>query len=148
MPTYTVHAATGRLDARQKQRIAEVITRAHNEVTGAQTFFAQVIFLDMPQGDWYVAGHAVKADQVYVHGQIRGGRTKEMKTALIERLLGDVSQAAGIRRNQCWVYIIDLVPSFTAEYGNILPEPGTESQWLANLRPEDRELMESTARGA
>jgi phenylpyruvate tautomerase PptA (4-oxalocrotonate tautomerase family) len=40
MPTYIVSAATGRLSADAKQRIAEEITRIHNQATGAQSFFA------------------------------------------------------------------------------------------------------------
>ena len=38
MPTYIVSAATGRLSADAKQRIAEEITRIHNQATGAQSF--------------------------------------------------------------------------------------------------------------
>ena len=48
MPTYTVFSPAGQLNALQKADIAKNITRVHNEVTGAQTFFAQVVFPARP----------------------------------------------------------------------------------------------------
>ena len=49
MPTYQCTAAAGLLDAGKKSAIAAEITRIHNAVTGAASFFAQVIFTDVPK---------------------------------------------------------------------------------------------------
>lgn len=144
MPTYTVFAQSGRLTATHKQNIAAEITRAHSAKTGAQNFFAQVIFQEMPSGNHFLGGTPLKSDHIYVHGQIRAGRDAKTKRALLEHLLSGVSAAAEIPKVSTWVYIVDLPPSQMAEYGHILPEPGTEAAWLESLPAQDRTVMENT----
>jgi phenylpyruvate tautomerase PptA (4-oxalocrotonate tautomerase family) len=142
MPTYRVSAATGLLSAERKHRIAQAITRVHNRVTGAQAFFAQVIFTDIAGGNHFVGGAPLQGDQVFVHGHIRAGRTPEQKRQLLLELVVEVASAGGIASNKIWAYIAELPPGQMAEYGHILPEPGEESAWLAALPATDRELME------
>lgn len=144
MPTYTVSAHAGALSAEVKQRIASRITRTHNEVTGAQSFFAQVIFADIAQGNWFMGGAPAVPETLFIHGQIRGGRTADMKLALLSGLLGTVASAADVPRTSVWVYIVELPAAHMAEYGHVLPEPGKEADWLAALPATDRALMEST----
>lgn len=146
MPTYTVFAQTGRLSDAQKSRVATEITRVHNEQTGAQTFFAQVIFQDVPEGNHFVGGAPLANDHIFVHGQIRAGRDAATKRRLLERMLDAVSAAAATQKVNVWVYIVDLPPAQMAEYGHILPEPGTEAAWLAGLPAADRTQMEATGK--
>jgi phenylpyruvate tautomerase PptA (4-oxalocrotonate tautomerase family) len=146
MPTYTVSTHAGALSVEVKQRIASRITQTHNEVTGAQSFFAQVIFVDIADGNWFMGGAPAAPKTVFVHGQIRGGRTADMKLALLAGLLDTVASAAGVLKTSMWVYIVELPPAHMAEYGHVLPEPGSEGHWLAALPAADRALMESTGR--
>ena len=44
MPTYTVTNSNFNLSPKQQKNLAEGITKVHNQVTGANTYFAQVIF--------------------------------------------------------------------------------------------------------
>ena len=44
MPTYTVTNSNFRLRTKQKEEVAKGITKIHNIVTGANKYFAQVIF--------------------------------------------------------------------------------------------------------
>ena len=44
MPTYTVTNSNFNLKTKQKKELAEGITKVHNIITGANTYFAQVIF--------------------------------------------------------------------------------------------------------
>ena len=44
MPTYTVTNSNFTLTSKQQNNLAEGITKVHNVVTGANTYFAQVIF--------------------------------------------------------------------------------------------------------
>ena len=44
MPTYTVITSNLELDESKKKSIAEGITKIHSKITGANTYFAQVIF--------------------------------------------------------------------------------------------------------
>lgn len=147
MPTYTVSAHAGALSAEAKQRIASGITRTHNEVTGAPSFFAQVIFVDVAAGNWFMGGAPAAPSTVFVHGQIRGGRTAEAKQALLTGLLGAVASAAGVPTTSVWVYIVEVPAAHMAEYGHVLPEPGKEAHWLAALPAAARALMASTGSG-
>ena len=70
MPTYTVTVANLSLSLQQKSQIAEAITTAHSEQTGAPRFFAQVLFFSTNEGDHFIGGSANKAPQVYVHGLV------------------------------------------------------------------------------
>lgn len=143
MPTYTVLAPAGRLSSEQKRAIAEEVTRTHNEVTGAPAFFAQVLFVDIEDGNWFVGGAALDSNQIYIHGHIRGGRSTEMKRALVLGLRDALASGAGLPASGVWSYIVELPPAHMVEYGHVLPEPGGEAVWLQGLPPEDRARMES-----
>ena len=84
-------------------------------------------------------------DFVFVHGQIRSGRTSEQKCALLEGLVAAVTDTLGVRRRAVWVYLVDLPPASMLEFGHVLPEPGGEDAWLASLETVDREHLESLA---
>lgn len=146
MPTYTVTAQAGRLNAGHKADIAAAITRVHNRVTGAPTYFAQVLFVDVAPGNYFIGGVPLAADQVFVHGQIRAGRSVADKDQLIAGMLKEVAEAAGAAQHAVWVYILDLLPRQMVEFGHVLPEPGGEAAWTAALPPEDRERMERIGR--
>ena len=143
MPTYTVTVPEGRLSAEQKQRIAAVVTAAHCEVAVAPKYFAQVIFNEVKHGNYFLGGAALHGDHIFVHGQIRAGRSLETKHSLIIRLLYDVAEAAGMPRSHTWVYIIDVPSAQMAEFGRILPEPGKESAWAEALPESERTRMQA-----
>ena len=44
MPTYTITNSNFNFTEREQKKLAEGITKVHNVVTGANTYFAQVIF--------------------------------------------------------------------------------------------------------
>lgn len=147
MPTYTVTALDGCFDAQKKAKIAAEITRIHSVTTGAPTYFAQVIFNDVKPGNYFVGGAPLRGNQVFVHGQIRGGRTAENKDALIAQLLAAIAQASQLQRNNVWIYIVDLSARQMVEFGHVLPEPGDESTWTAALPEADRVMMQSIGAG-
>jgi phenylpyruvate tautomerase PptA (4-oxalocrotonate tautomerase family) len=66
MPTYFCTTVEGRLTAEQKGKIAAEITRVHCEVTGAPSFFAQVIFDEVRPGNYFMGGAPLKHDQVFI----------------------------------------------------------------------------------
>lgn len=145
MPTYTVTAPQGRLSEEQKGRIAAAITRIHHDVTGAPTYFAQVPFDEPPAGNGFVGGAPLAEDQVFVHGQIRGGRTAENKKKLLQ-VLEAVAAAAQVPKGDVWVYIVDLLPAQMAEFGRVLAEPGEEAASTAALPAADRERFAKIGR--
>jgi phenylpyruvate tautomerase PptA (4-oxalocrotonate tautomerase family) len=133
MPTYTVSHSGIDLAADRKNRIAQSITRTHHATTGANTFFAQVIFVEIPQGNHFIGGKPVTEPQLFLHGQIRAGRTPEVKEKLIAGLMDALAGETGLDKSRLWVYLVDLVPSQMIEYGEILPSSGKESEWFSRL---------------
>ena len=135
MPTYTVTHSNFKLQTKTKVKIAKGITKVHNIVTGANTYFAQVIFNKTKNNDHYMGGKKVKEPQLFLHGQIRSGRSAKIKKKLILDLKNTLIKNSKLNETQIWVYIIDLTPSQMIEYGAILPESGGEAKWFKGLSP-------------
>jgi len=145
MPTYTCTAAAGLLDAARKAALARAVTRAHCELTGAPTQFAQVVFQDVAPGDHFIGGVPLGHDHVFVYGRIRAGRSAQVREALIRRLVVDVATAAGIDPFGVWVYLLELPPAAMVEFGRVLPEAGAEAAWTDALPAGDRARLEGMA---
>ena len=133
MPTYTVTNSNFNLSSRQQKKLAEGITKVHNVVTGANTYFAQVIFNKTKTDNHFMGGKKVKEPSLFLLGQIRAGRSKEVKDKLIADLKDVLVKNSKLDETQVWVYINDLPPSQMIEYGAVLPESGKESEWFNNL---------------
>ena len=147
MPTYFCTTLEGRLTAEQKSKIAGEITRVHCEVTGAPSFFAQVIFQEMKPGNYFMGGAALKHDQLFVYGLIRGGRAAVDKSRMIALMAKAVGDAAKVENSRAvWVYVGELPARQMVEFGHLLPEAGDEPAWTAALPAADREFMQSIGR--
>ena len=133
MPTYTVTNSNFNLSAKQQKKLAEGITKVHNVVTGANTYFAQVIFNKTKKDNHFMGGKKVKEPSLFLLGQIRAGRSKEVKDKLIVDLKDVLIKNSKLDETQVWVYINDLPPSQMIEYGAVLPESGKEREWFNNL---------------
>ena len=133
MPTYTVTNSNFHLTSKQQKNLAEGITKVHNVVTGANTYFAQVIFNKTKKNNHFMGGKKVKEPSIFLLGQIRAGRTKNVKDKLISELKNILVKKSKLDETQVWVYINDLPPSQMIEYGAVLPESGKESEWFKNL---------------
>ena len=133
MPTYTVINSNFNLNAKQQKDLAQGITKVHNVVTGANTYFAQVIFNKTKKNNHFMGGKKVKEPSLFLLGQIRAGRPKKTKDRLISELKNILVKKTKLDETQVWVYIIDLPPSQMIEYGAVLPESGKEGQWFKGL---------------
>ena len=136
MPTYTVTNSNFKLNTKKRNNIAKGITKVHNKITGANTYFAQVIFNRTKDNNHFMGGKEVKEPQIFLHGQIRAGRTSKVKEKLILELRDLLIKESKLDETQVWVYIVDLPPSQMIEYGAILPESGHETKWFNNLKPK------------
>lgn len=143
MPTYTCTAANGLLNAQKKGAIAEAITAAHAEITGAPAYFAQVVFEEVSDGDHFIGGRPLSHDHLFVYGRIRDGRSAVDRKALINRLTNDVAEAAGLSRFSVWTYLLELPAAAMVEFGHVLPEAGDEPIWNDALPAEDRDRMQA-----
>ena len=145
MPTYTVQSAAGSLSAPVKAEIARVITATHARVTGAPAYVAQVVFRDVAETDHFVGGRRVSDEVVFVHGQIRDGRTPQQRTALLEGLVDAVAAACHLPTRAIWVYVVELPSAAMVEYGHVLPPAGGEDAWLAAMPDADRAFLAGKA---
>ena len=140
MPTYQVTTTPGLLDAAAKGRLARAITRAHSAATGANSYFAQVMFTEKADGDYFLGGQPLRAPQLFVHGTVRA-RPLADKQRLLAALLAAVAEAAGLQRRHVWVYLAELAPELMIEFGHVLPAPGAEAAWVAALPADDRAYL-------
>ena len=133
MPTYTITTSNVNLNSKKQKELAKGITKVHNVVTGANTYFAQVIFNKTKKNNHFMGGKKVKEPSLFLFGQIRAGRTKKIKDRLISDLKNILVKKTKLDETQVWVYIVDLPPSQMIEYGAVLPESGKELQWFKGL---------------
>ncbi len=133
MPTYTVTNSNFNLTNKQQKDLAQGITKVHNVITGANTYFAQVIFNKTKKNNHFMGGKKVKEPSLFLLGQIRAGRPKKIKDRLISDLKNILVKNTKLDETQVWVYIVDLPPSQMIEYGAVLPESGKELQWFKGL---------------
>jgi phenylpyruvate tautomerase PptA (4-oxalocrotonate tautomerase family) len=142
MPSYIVTCVEGRLNAAQKTRIAETVTRTHGDTTGAPYYFAQVTFNEVRPGNWFLGGAILADDQIFVHGTIRDGRPPELLDELMVRLAANVAKAAEMTPTCVWVYISCLPPNQMVEFGRVLPLHGKEAEWSAALPETEKARLE------
>ena len=133
MPTYTVKYSNFKLSSKQKNLIANGITKTHSKFTGANTFFAQVIFEKNENSSHFMGGKLVKNKEIFLNGQIRAGRTLVVKKKLILGLREVLIQNTKLKKDFVWVYLEDLPPQQMIEYGEILPKSGEEKKWFKSL---------------
>ena len=141
MPTYTLTNSNFYISSKQQKKIAKGITKVHNIVTGANTYFAQVIFNKTKKNNHFMGGKIVKEPSLFLLGQIRSGRSKEIKDKLISDLKDVLVKNSNLDETQVWVYINDLPPSQMIEYGAVLPQSGKEKEWFSNLSPKLRKKL-------
>jgi phenylpyruvate tautomerase PptA (4-oxalocrotonate tautomerase family) len=141
MPTYVVTAVAGRLSQQQKGDLASSITKIHCTLTGAPAYFAQVIFNDVQEGNYFIAGKPLSEDIVFIHGQIRAGRELEIKQKIILEMLETTATIAGMDKSNIQIYIADLPARQIAEWGKILPDPDEEADWMASIPDHIKQRM-------
>ena len=133
MPTYFVNSSNIKLKKKIKEKLAKKITNVHNVATGANKYFAQVIFNNAKKGDHYIGGKIVLKPEIFIYGHIRSGRTTKIKNKLITGLREVIQKNTRLKKDNIWVYILDLKPNQMIEYGEILPRSGGEKNWFKNL---------------
>ena len=133
MPTYFVNSSNIKLSKLIKKKLANQITIIHNKVTGANKYFAQVIFNDTINGNHFMGGKIDSKSEIFIYGHIRSGRTSKVKNKLIKGLREIIRENTKLDKDNIWVYLLDLKPNQMIEYGEILPKSGGEKKWFKNL---------------
>lgn len=133
MATYSVYYAGFSLTTHQKFTLANAITKIHADVTGAEAYFAQVLFRQLDQHDCFIGGVLLDEPHIFLSGQIRNGRSEQMKKQLLVELEVAIQSSTGLAGHQIWTYIDEIVPGQMIEYGQILPAVGDDGVWFSTL---------------
>ena len=141
MPTYIVKYSNFNLSQKQKNSLANDISNTHSKFTGANTFFAQVIFQKNEKKSHFMGGKLVKTKEIFLNGQIRAGRTSKVKKQLILGLRKILIKNTNLKKDFVWVYLQDLLPDQMIEYGEVLPKSGREKKWFSSLTPSLRKRL-------
>ena len=132
MPLYECMSTAGTLNQDQREQIADTITQAHCELTGAPVELVHVIFSDIPRGNSYSGGKRATPTV----GNIRAGRSDEVRHTLMNRIFNAYIDATGVDPKTVLVAVADYVPSWAMEGGLIMPDvtPESEEAWLNEFR--------------
>lgn len=140
MPTYAFTTMKP-LSPEQRGRLVESVTAIHQVEATAPRYFVQVVFYTVEPGAMYIGGAAAPENHVWVRADIRAGRTREQKAAILQRIMREAGKILGVSRESIWVYVSDIPAEGVAEFGNVLPQPGGEAAWLASLPGDLREKL-------
>ena len=123
MPVYNV-ATVDALSYDARKAAAKSITDLHCGLTGAPSEFVNVLFMH---------GHKLKngnALNVVCNVRSGGNRNAELTENLRTQIREGVAEATGIPVNKVDAVLLGFPASWAMEGGEILPEPGEESEWL------------------
>ena len=78
-------------------------------------------------------GRKQSSNHIWIRGDIRAGRSEQVRESLISNIAADVSTIAKTSLDNVWVYVCSLAPTDMIEYGHVLPRAGMEQEWFDNL---------------
>jgi phenylpyruvate tautomerase PptA (4-oxalocrotonate tautomerase family) len=133
MATYSIYFAGLSLTTHQKFTLAQAITKIHADVTGAEAYFAQVIFKPLDMHDCFIGGVLLNEPHIFLNGQIRIGRSEQIKKQLLVELEIAIQSTTSLAGHQIWAYIDEITPGQMIEYGQILPAVGDDGVWFSTL---------------
>lgn len=142
MPTYAFTTMKA-LTLAQREKIVASVTAIHAEEATAPRYFVQVVFYDVGPGAMFIGGSPAPDKHVWVRADIRSGRTREQKAAIMQRLMRETSATLDVSTENVWIYISDIPAEGVTEFGAVLPPPGGEEQWLASLPAALREKLKA-----
>ncbi|MCW2664430.1 MAG: cis-3-chloroacrylic acid dehalogenase [Mycobacterium sp.] len=138
MPVYQCYYPQGLLAKSAKAEIADQITSIHCNATGAPPSFVNVLFLELPEGECFVAGKP--ATHSYVFGIVRHGRDLETRQGMLRDLSRMWIDVTGQSDAELIVALTETDPANVMEAGLIFPEPGQEEQWFEQNRAKLTQL--------
>ena len=101
MPTYAFTSAR-EISAAQREKIVESVTSIHQMEATAPRYFVQVIFYKVDPGSIFIGGEAAPADHIWVRADIRAGRTREQKAAILHRIMQETGEILQVSEQSVW----------------------------------------------
>jgi phenylpyruvate tautomerase PptA (4-oxalocrotonate tautomerase family) len=128
MPIYQCISPEGLLDESARGKLAEEITRIHCDATGVPPSFVNVMFIDVPNGRYFVAGKP-SAHSV-LNGAIRVGRDLETRQRILRELSQMWTRLTGQTEGELLISLWENPAENVMEAGLIFPGLGQEQQWF------------------
>jgi phenylpyruvate tautomerase PptA (4-oxalocrotonate tautomerase family) len=124
LPIYQCISPKGLLDESGRGRVAEEITRIHCDATGVPRSFVNVIFTDLPDGRYFVAGKP--AHHSFVNGAIRVGHDVATRQGILENLSQMWVRVTGQPEGELLISLWENQAENAMEAGLIFPAVGQE----------------------
>ena len=128
MPFYQCQTPEGLLDEAKRAKLANEITRIHCEMTGAPRMFVHVAFVEATRGTCYSGGELSKVSFVFANW--RAGRPIELKQTFLKTVAEMWARETRTDIKDVLVSISELPAENAMEFGQILPPPSKEKEWL------------------
>jgi phenylpyruvate tautomerase PptA (4-oxalocrotonate tautomerase family) len=138
MPIYTCTTTTSTLTSDTKAALATEIGEIHSAINHVPSSYVTVVFHELPQDAVYSGG--VPANPVLVSSWVREGHPADETTRLATEIAAAVTRVAGVPAEQVTVVIQPGPARFAVEFGHVLPEPGHEQEWLAQLNSANTDV--------
>ena len=124
MPVYSITSHHTISDA-DKRRLVDLFTDTHCGLTGAPEQFVHVIFSD---------GIPIEGGrELYIHANVRWGRTPETVETLRETLVGGSAEILGLPVEKVRINLLEIQAKWIMEGGHVMPDPGEEDEWMAKV---------------
>ena len=135
MPVYSLTSSNTITDI-NKEKLANLFTDVHCELTGAPEQFVHVLFAEnIP---------LINGNELYIQANVRSGRTEATVADLRKQLVEKSAAILEIPSNQVSINLLEIQPKWCMEGGYIMPEPGEEDEWFekvnAALAEREKEL--------
>lgn len=124
MPVYSL-TSPQKLSMDHKQRLVDLFTDTHCGLTGAPEQFVHVLFSDGVPIDG--------GKQLYIHANVRFGRTPETVQQLRDALVNGSAGILGLPAQQVRINLLEIQAKWIMEGGHVMPEPGDEEEWMAKV---------------
>jgi phenylpyruvate tautomerase PptA (4-oxalocrotonate tautomerase family) len=138
MPFYQCISPEGLLGESVRGKLAEEITRIHCDATGVPPSFVNVMFTDVPDGRYFVAGKP--SGYSLLNGAIRVGRDLATRQRLLRGLSQMWTRLTGQTEGELLISLWENPPENVMEAGLIFPGLGQEQQWFEDNRAKLTEL--------
>jgi phenylpyruvate tautomerase PptA (4-oxalocrotonate tautomerase family) len=128
MPIYQCISPEGLLDESTRGNLADEITRIHCDATGVPPSFVNVIFIDVPDGGYFVAGEP--STHSVVNGAIRIGHDIATRQTILRNLSQMWTRLTGQPEEELLISLWENQAENAMEGGSIFPAVGQGQQSL------------------
>ena len=138
MPIYQCICPEGLLSESARGKLAEEITHIHCDATGVPPAFVNVMFLDVPEGRYFVAGKP--SGHSVLNAAIRVGRDLPTRQRILRELSQMWTRLTGQAEGELLISLWENPAENMMEAGLIFPGLGQEQQWFEENRARLTEL--------